>query len=1279
MTNLGAKMSLEVALQDGDVVWARMSSYPWWPAMLFTSFEALEAHNLPIPKLKPPTSATPIVCFLDSFEFSSISRSNIVAFDTYNANDLLLVAKHHKPKLARAIANAQFMLSTRAEWSLEEYEAIREDNAVDEAAYDAVDELALESKPAKKQRVANNETGDAERLAVSSAPQSETVQVADAPKPPPAQRVKRERPAPSRKPSAAKKKKLQSDSSEVEVPPPSSVRPETLQRKGAKREGSADKKMTARDKATIPNPAVPRRRMAADGGANEEETKPPPKKAASKPTEAKSPPRSREKKAVRQEMPAAAKVPSGVVYTPVALGALLQPQPPPKKTARKILPRHGSIVLLSEAPVREPPLTTKSASPTSAPKTLKTESHDASLPTRSKPRDDRPKPATPKARKPHDLSISTVDADPAAETRSTDATAIRASARRAFVQKSAENEPVDAVVTPDSTQIAGDVAPLAALATGVALEKGAAMSLNQPATPLQGLVPVVDTVEALEPETAAEGVEPSVAPVSTGELKPIVAAVHPETSVIVDASETSDALVEPATEAYTVDAATSSAMVEPESSVKEVEPESSVKEVEPESSVKEVEPDATVVPEPIVAVAEPVAMTEDEVVERKPLVEKAALEPSVEEVEPPESKLAAIKPETVVEPSLAEIPVSVVEPETKAQPVLAAAPIQAVEPLVQLDVVEPETVLLEQQICAVDTKVTLAEQEPCAQVVDLESEVSTAPPAAPTEIAVQPSSPMAAAEQISPVVPTPVELGAPNAQMTVIEPESVVLEVIEPESVDSEPTVRMPASPVVIEIDVETPYDSKAPTKATAKKASKAKAAAKPVRRPAKPAKKAKTLEYSTSSESDDFRSTKSRKKPKSKAKPKRVKEVYVDDDDDDDAFEEVVYASCQHDHSFVDESESAADTANDVDALMTPLSMLWNDPATTTYACRREFVWDHTVFTDSEEPEVRHFVDELPTRGRRNVRSVQHSQLRQNFLAGNALDPHMMVECAQYATPHATHDKRPQQPFRVCVHPDVAFVCDLHAHLAMCEIIGYFGGKFDREANVVYIHAAFPCRSMQIEGDDGATDVEMDPASELEVRQLIEESHLDVVGWYHSHPTFAPDPSIRDIENQASHQELFNEMAHAHPFVGLIVGTYDAKRMDPVGLFRYFHVRGEKINGRSKAPLMYFPFELAAKTRRYKPRAIAAPDASASPNVLQRLRTGYGESIRGCVEQVIRLLAYYKSFPRRTRWAHAWQRTTKGEKLRRSLLHHVQAIDVAPSQQQAFVEDIMTHVLGSW
>ncbi|OQS07618.1 metalloprotease family M67A [Thraustotheca clavata] len=372
-----------------------------------------------------------------------------------------------------------------------------------------------------------------------------------------------------------------------------------------------------------------------------------------------------------------------------------------------------------------------------------------------------------------------------------------------------------------------------------------------------------------------------------------------------------------------------------------------------------------------------------------------------------------------------------------------------------------------------------------------------------------------------------------------------------------------------------------------------------------------------------------------------------------------------------------------------TPLSMLWGD-AKNDYACRREFVWDDNVFTDSEDVNLDRlaslYVDEPPSRGRRNVRTVQHSQLRQSFLSGATLDPHLMVECAQYADPTVSNDKRPQQPFSVRIHPDVAFVCDLHAHMAMCEIIGYFGGKYDAETNTVFIHAAFPCRSMQIEGDDGSTDVEMDPVSELEVRQLIEKSNLEVVGWYHSHPTFAPDPSIRDIENQAAHQELFQMNSHNHPFVGLIVGTYDSKRTDPVGLFRYFHVKGEKMTGKTKTPPMYFPFELTTITRKYKARAIQAVQAVKPTNelvpqhaCLHRLRNEYGASILGCVEQVVRLLEYYRAFPRRTKWSQSWQKTNKGQKLRLSLLHYVEALDIPKDIQTAFVEDIFQYLQSAW
>ena len=89
-------------------------------------------------------------------------------------------------------------------------------------------------------------------------------------------------------------------------------------------------------------------------------------------------------------------------------------------------------------------------------------------------------------------------------------------------------------------------------------------------------------------------------------------------------------------------------------------------------------------------------------------------------------------------------------------------------------------------------------------------------------------------------------------------------------------------------------------------------------------------------------------------------------------------------------------------------------------------------------------------------------------------------------------------------------------------------------------VQAAFPCRSTD-RSDSGFTDVEMNPVSQVMVRDAIAKQGMSVVGWYHSHPTFQPDPSVTDIENQANYQNLFGVNC---PFVGLIIGTWDGETL---------------------------------------------------------------------------------------------------------------------------------------
>ena len=65
------------------------------------------------------------------------------------------------------------------------------------------------------------------------------------------------------------------------------------------------------------------------------------------------------------------------------------------------------------------------------------------------------------------------------------------------------------------------------------------------------------------------------------------------------------------------------------------------------------------------------------------------------------------------------------------------------------------------------------------------------------------------------------------------------------------------------------------------------------------------------------------------------------------------------------------------------------------------------------------------------------------------------------------------------------------------------------------------------------------------------------VVGWYHSHPTFKPNPSEKDIENQENFQALFrDEGTKQEPFVGMIFSPYDVRLPDRESRRETFWVR---------------------------------------------------------------------------------------------------------------------------
>ncbi|KAJ1911065.1 hypothetical protein IWQ60_010321, partial [Tieghemiomyces parasiticus] len=195
--------------------------------------------------------------------------------------------------------------------------------------------------------------------------------------------------------------------------------------------------------------------------------------------------------------------------------------------------------------------------------------------------------------------------------------------------------------------------------------------------------------------------------------------------------------------------------------------------------------------------------------------------------------------------------------------------------------------------------------------------------------------------------------------------------------------------------------------------------------------------------------------------------------------------------------------------------------------------------------------------------------------------------------------------------------IMDFHAHLAETEIIGLLGGTFDADHSRVTVSEAFPCNSTST-----GFQCEMDPVSEMEARDHFAARGLIVVGWYHSHPTFDPDPSIRDLENQGTYQELFRQVSGAEPFVGAIVCPFHPQRVSGISEIRFFalgHLRDATHGQR-------LPHVCSTSTT--IPTRGAGVDRSGDPDgKTQAVET----EAAAIYEQVVNLVELYRHHPHRT------------------------------------------------
>ncbi|KAI8097524.1 uncharacterized protein BX664DRAFT_258065 [Halteromyces radiatus] len=195
-----------------------------------------------------------------------------------------------------------------------------------------------------------------------------------------------------------------------------------------------------------------------------------------------------------------------------------------------------------------------------------------------------------------------------------------------------------------------------------------------------------------------------------------------------------------------------------------------------------------------------------------------------------------------------------------------------------------------------------------------------------------------------------------------------------------------------------------------------------------------------------------------------------------------------------------------------------------------------------------------------RSRNSINYNQL------GKDDDPLTMVKCEPFIGKPGSNIQG-SQPFEMSVHSNVLLTMDFHAHLMTTEIIGFLAGEWDKTTRRILVKEAYPCRSLNTGQND--VNVEMDPTSALETRQLIEDKNMTVVGWYHSHPTFIPDPSLVDIENQCNYQRLCRDEL-LEPFVGAIVGPYDPRLPASASVINWFHVGSDWNAQRVPKRLVY-------------------------------------------------------------------------------------------------------------
>lgn len=108
----------------------------------------------------------------------------------------------------------------------------------------------------------------------------------------------------------------------------------------------------------------------------------------------------------------------------------------------------------------------------------------------------------------------------------------------------------------------------------------------------------------------------------------------------------------------------------------------------------------------------------------------------------------------------------------------------------------------------------------------------------------------------------------------------------------------------------------------------------------------------------------------------------------------------------------------------------------------------------------------------------------------------------------------------------------DLHSHMSLSEVMGLIGGIWNPEKKTLIILHYEPCENVA----SSTIHCDMCPVSQAKAADVIHSKGLSILGWFHSHPTFAPEPSQQDLDTQLSFQQWIGGNT---PCIGIILSPF--------------------------------------------------------------------------------------------------------------------------------------------